>query len=76
MAEKEGFGALWVGHSPHSLLLTVATHKHAALFESSILYYFKPERGGFEPPNPFGLHAFEARAFDHSAISPNRLIFE
>lgn len=28
------------------------------------------ERGGFEPPKPCGLHAFEARAFDHSAISP------
>lgn len=31
------------------------------------------ERGGFEPPKPFGLHAFEARAFDHSAISPKNL---
>ena len=32
------------------------------------------ERGGFEPPNPCGLHAFEARAFDHSAISPDLII--
>ena len=31
------------------------------------------ERGGFEPPMPFGIHAFEARAFDHSAISPETL---
>ena len=28
------------------------------------------ERGGFEPPKPFGLPAFQASAFGHSAISP------
>ena len=29
------------------------------------------ERGGFEPPIPFwGIHAFQACAFSHSAISP------
>ena len=28
------------------------------------------KRGGFEPPKPFGLHTFQACAFDHSATSP------
>ncbi len=28
------------------------------------------ERGGFEPPIPCGIRAFQARAFDHSATSP------
>lgn len=27
-------------------------------------------RQGFEPWKPFGLHAFQACAFDHSATSP------
>src|SRR5205085_5397334 len=26
--------------------------------------------GGFEPPKPFGLHAFQACALDHSATHP------
>ena len=32
------------------------------------------EREGFEPPNPCGLPDFESGAFDHSAISPPRII--
>ena len=28
------------------------------------------ERMGFEPMKPLGLHAFQACAIDHSAISP------
>ena len=28
------------------------------------------EREGFEPSIPFGIHAFQACAFDRSAISP------
>ena len=28
------------------------------------------EREGFEPPEPCGSRAFQARAFDHSATSP------
>src|SRR3989344_925721 len=33
------------------------------------------ERGGFEPPRPFGgLLAFEASAFNHSAISPRCIL--
>src|SRR3989344_4193052 len=33
------------------------------------------ERGGFEPPRPFGgLLAFEASAFNHSAISPRAIL--
>ena len=31
------------------------------------------ERGGFEPPEPFGSHAFQACTFDHSDISPKVL---
>jgi hypothetical protein len=30
------------------------------------------ERGGFEPPIPCGIRAFQARAFDHSATSPGK----
>ena len=29
------------------------------------------ENKGFEPSKPFGLHAFQACAFDHSANSPH-----
>ena len=29
------------------------------------------EREGFEPSIPFGIRAFQARAIDHYAISPN-----
>ncbi len=32
------------------------------------------ERGGFEPPLPFGNHAFQACALSHSAISPTILL--
>ncbi len=31
------------------------------------------ERGGFEPPIPCGMHAFQACAIDHSAIFPKDL---
>ncbi len=32
---------------------------------------YSAEREGFEPSIPFwGIHAFQACAFDHSAISP------
>ena len=53
---KEGFGALHgtrlcsspfrVGHSPHSPLLAVAAHKHAALFKSLLQYIRKYAEGG------------------------------
>ncbi len=31
---------------------------------------FMAEKEGFEPSKPFGLHTFQACAFDHSATSP------
>jgi hypothetical protein len=40
--------------------------------KKNVLY---KERGGFEPPIPKnGIIAFEATAFDHSAISPKKFL--
>ena len=34
------------------------------------------EREGFEPPEPLSSTVFKTAAIDHSAISPNGMLFE
>ena len=57
----------------HKLVTRLNSEDSLTRYFHSVNNNFKPklaERGGFEPPIPCGIHAFEARAFDHSAISP------
>jgi hypothetical protein len=37
------------------------------------LHFVAADGGGFEPPIPCGIHAFQACAIDHSATHPSRL---
>ena len=78
MAERGGIGSLVLGASPQTAcwrFALIPPHGAARLvgFADTPCYSYgsnMAERGGFEPPIPCGIRAFQARAFDHSATSP------